>query len=101
MIVQKGGCVYIITNYTHTVLYTGVTSDLKQRIWEHKNKAHAESFTAKYNCNKLVWFETLETITEAIAREKQIKAGNRKRKEDLIFSINPEWKDLWEVVKYW
>ena len=91
----------MITNYTHTVLYTGVTSDLKQRIWEHKNKIHPKSFSASYNCNKLVWFETYPTISEAILREKQIKAGNRKRKEDLIFSLNPGWKDLWEQIQNW
>ena len=101
MLIQKGGCVYMITNYTHTVLYTGVTSDLKQRIWEHKNKIHPQSFSASYNCNKLVWFETYPTISEAILREKQIKAGNRKRKEDLIFSLNPGWKDLWEQIQNW
>ncbi len=96
-----GGCVYILTNKYHTVLYTGVTSDLKKRIYQHKNKEFKSSFTANYKYDKLVYFENFIRIEEAIAREKQIKGGSRKAKEELINSFNPEWKDLWEVVKDW
>ncbi len=98
---KYGGCVYILTNNYNTVLYTGVTSDLKKRIWQHKNKEFKSSFTANYNCDKLVWYENFLRVEEAIAREKQIKGGSRKAKEKLILSINPEWKDLWEVVQQW
>ncbi len=70
-------------------------------MYQHQNKEYNNSFTAKYNCNKLVYYENFIRIEEAIAREKQIKGGNRKGKEALINSTNPEWKDLWEVVKDW
>ena len=98
---KYGGSVYILTNKYHTVLYTGVTSDLKKRIYQHKNKEFKGSFTSNYNCDKLVYFESFIRIEEAIAREKQIKAGSRKAKEELITGTNPEWKDLWEVIKDW
>jgi putative endonuclease len=98
---EYGGCVYITTNFHHTVLYTGVTSDLQKRIQQHKSKEFKHSFTAKYNCCILVLSETFSRIEDAIAREKQIKAGNRKRKEDLIHAMNPHWNDLWEEVKNW
>jgi putative endonuclease len=94
----KGGIIYILTNQRHTVLYTGVTSDLVGRIHQHINKAYSNSFTRKYNVDKLVYFETYPSIEEAIAREKQIKAGSRKRKEDLINKFNPEWKDLYPMI---
>ena len=96
---KHGGFVYIITNKTYTVLYTGVTSELRARIYEHKTKFYPKSFTAKYNCDKIVWYEQLPYIEEAIEREKQIKAGNRKAKEQLITLMNPEWKDLWEDIQ--
>ena len=86
---QYGGCVYIMTNFHNTVLYTGVTSNLPQRIYQHKTKHFKTSFTANYNCDKLVWYECFGRIEDAIAREKQLKAGNRKRKEDLIHTLNP------------
>lgn len=98
---KYGRSVYILTNKYNTVLYTGVTSDLKKRIYQHKNKEFKSSFTANYNCDVLVYFENFIRIEEAIAREKQIKAGSRKAKEELINSTNPEWKDLWEVIKDW
>jgi putative endonuclease len=98
---EYGGCVYIMTNFHNTVLYTGVTSNLPQRIFQHKTNKFKTSFTAKYNCDKLVWFESFIRIEEAIAREKQLKAGNRKRKVDLIHAMNPHWNDLWEDVKMW
>ncbi len=78
------GYVYLLTNTHHTVLYTGVTSDLKIRIWQHINKEFPKSFTAKYNCSKLVWYDTYPNIEDAIDREKQIKGGSRKDKEKLI-----------------
>ena len=96
---KYGGCVYIITNQYNKVLYTGVTADLRARIWEHKTKFYPKSFTAKYNCNKIVWFETFHRIEEAIEREKQIKGGSRKNKNILIQSMNLTWKDLWEDIQ--
>ena len=87
---------YIVTNKNHTVLYTGVTSALRKRIWEHKNKMHPHSFTAKYNAYELVYYEAFFDIGEAIAREKQIKAGSRQKKLDLINAFNPQWRDLFE-----
>ena len=89
---------YILTNKNHTVLYTGVTSDLKQRVEEHKRKAYPKSFTARYNVDILVWFEQYFDIGETIAREKQIKAGSRQKKIDLINALNPEWKDLYDEL---
>ncbi len=88
------GYVYIMTNEHNTVLYTGVTSDLKERTDQHKKKKHTKSFTARYNICKLVYFEVYELITEAIAREKQIKAGSRIKKIEMINKFNPEWRDL-------
>ena len=83
-----------MTNDNNSVLYTGVTSDLKLRVARHKAKKHPDSFSARYNICKLVYFERFETIGEAIKREKQIKSGSRKKKEELINGINPEWCDL-------
>ncbi len=85
--------VYILTNVTHRVLYTGVTSDLRKRIVQHKEGTPG-SFTARYKVNKLVYFERFERIQDAILREKQIKAGSREKKLALIESMNPEWDDL-------
>ncbi len=90
----KGGYVYILTNQNNTVLYTGVTSNLAKRLWEHQNKSHPQSFTSKYNVFKLIYYEGFHLIEEAIAREKQIKGGSRKKKEMLVNSVNPEWNDL-------
>ncbi|WP_192349135.1 GIY-YIG nuclease family protein [Algoriphagus sp. Y33] len=98
---QKGGAVYIMTNHRHTVLYTGVTNDLLRRVYEHRNKLNPNSFSTKYNLTKLVFFESFHSIDEAIVREKQIKGGNRKGKEDLINSMNPNWKDLWDEIREW
>jgi putative endonuclease len=91
----RGGCVYIITNERHTVLYTGVTANLIKRVGEHKSKLYPNSFTAKYKCNKLVYYYFYSRIEEAISAEKQIKAGSRQKKIDLIKALNPEWKDLY------
>ena len=88
------GFVYIITNNNNSVLYTGVTSDLKERLFQHKSKKHPNSFSGKYNLNKLVYYECCETIGVAIRREKQIKAGSRNKKIALINNMNPGWDDL-------
>ena len=88
------GFVYLMTNDNNTVLYTGVTSNLKERIKEHKGRKHPGSFTARYNIRKLVYFEIIDNIREAIKREKQIKGGSRKNKVDLINISNPGWRDL-------
>ncbi len=90
----KEGYIYIITNLNNTVLYTGVTSDLGKRIKEHQTGRFLNSFTSRYNVSKLVYYEKFLSITDAIAREKQIKAGSRKKKIELINKSNPEWRDL-------
>lgn len=88
------GHVYIMTNNSNSVLYTGVTSDLKQRIIDHQTKKYPGSFTSRYSISRLVYYEVCDTIGEAIKREKLIKGGSRKKKLELINSINPEWEDL-------
>ena len=93
--IEDSYCVYILTNKHHTVLYTGVTSDLYTRVIEHRTKVYP-GFTAKYNVHKLVYFEQFGDVNDAIAREKQIKGGSRQKKIDLINSQNPGWNDLWE-----
>lgn len=85
---------YIMTNKGKSVLYVGVTSSIYKRSLEHKNKENQQSFTAKYNVNILVYYETFEDVYLAISREKQIKNLLRKKKIDLIDSMNPEWDDL-------
>jgi len=85
--------VYFMTSKNNNVLYIGVTSNLEKRVYQHKTKAY-KGFTEKYNCNKLVYFEVFTDIKQAISREKQLKKGNRKRKDDLVNSMNPEWNDL-------
>jgi putative endonuclease len=94
---RKQYYVYIMTNKINTVLYTGVTSDLKKRIWEHKEKV-MDGFTKKYNINKLIFFEIYKDPENAILREKQIKAGPRTKEVELIIGINPEWKDLYDKL---
>ena len=86
-------CVYILANRQNGTLYTGVTSNLIQRVWQHKEGV-AEGFTRKYNAKLLVWHEFHDTMEGAIAREKQIKAGSRSKKIQLIETMNPEWRDL-------
>jgi len=93
---KKEYCVYIMTNTHNTVLYTGVTNNLQRRVLEHRTGA-GNGFTKKYNVTRLVYFESGNDVNTTIAREKQIKAGSRKKKIDLINSINPEWKDLFDV----
>ena len=90
--------VYILFNRRNGTLYTGVTSFLKRRVYEHKNKIHPESFTAKYDVDKLGYFEEFVSIKEAIEREKQIKGGSRVSKIALIEGLNPEWKDLFDLL---
>jgi len=90
---KKTYAVYIMTNYSETSLYIGVTSNLPKRVWEHKNKA-VEGFTEKYNVDKLVYFETTDSIESAIKREKQLKNWHREWKINLIKEMNPEFKDL-------
>ncbi len=85
--------VYILTNWNHKVMYIGVTNDLYKRIYQHKNKL-IDGFTKKYNVTKLVYYESTEDVTSAIAREKQLKGWSRKKKNKLVIMINPEWKDL-------
>jgi putative endonuclease len=86
--------VYIMTNKNNTVLYTGVTNDLRKRIYEHKEKL-VEVFTKRYIITKLVYFETCDDVQSAISREKQIKDGSRQKKIDLINGINNKWLDLY------
>jgi putative endonuclease len=86
-----------MTKKINTVLYTGVTSDLKKRIWEHKERI-VKGFIEKYNIDKLVYFEIFNDPENAILREKQIKAGSRNKKIKLIKEINPEWKDLYNKL---
>jgi putative endonuclease len=90
---NEQNCVYILTNSRHTVLYTGVTNNLERRLSEHKSKI-GSGFTKRYNVDQLDYYECGDDIRAAIAREKQIKAGSRQDKINLINSINPEWKDL-------
>ena len=96
----KGGAVYILSSVSKRVLYVGVTSNLKGRIWEHKDKKYPTTFSARYNCILLVYFKYYDSIEEAITEEKRIKAGNREQKEALINSINPLWKDLYNELEY-
>jgi putative endonuclease len=98
MVYARGGCVYIMTNKLHTVLYTGVTSDIIARIWEHKNKVHPDSFTSRYNCDKLVYYFFYPHIEEAIAAEKLIKGSSRDYKKQLVNSLNREWQDLYSSL---
>mgnify|MGYP003296081021 CR=1 FL=1 len=91
---HKGGYIYILTNYTKTTLYIGVTNDITRRIYEHKNHIYRNSFTDKYNVNICIYYEDFNTIEEAISREKEIKKWSRKKKENLINTINPEWKEI-------
>ncbi|MFC2696284.1 MAG: GIY-YIG nuclease family protein [Candidatus Absconditicoccaceae bacterium] len=95
---MKRAYVYILSNKRNGTLYVGVTSNLVKRIFEHKEKV-VNGFSAKYNLDLLVYYEEWGNIEEAIQREKQLKAGNRKKKLGLIESINPDWKDLSEYLE--
>jgi putative endonuclease len=89
--------VYIMTNEHNRVLYTGMTSDLKRRAYEHRT-GRGGGFTSRHRANKLVYYEMTESAEAAIAREKQIKAGSRQKKLDLVEGMNPEWRDLYEEL---
>lgn len=86
--------VYILNNKANTVLYTGVTSDLRQRIFQHKEK-QVEGFTKRYNLDRLVYYELFSDARSAISREKQIKNYSRRKKMELIDTMNPKWEDLY------
>ena len=89
--------IYIMTNKKNTVIYIGVTNDLKRRVYEHREKL-AEGFTKKYKISKLVYYEVFEDVENAILREKQIKGGSRQKKIELVNSMNKEWRDLYEEL---
>ena len=91
---QKPSFVYILTNKNNSVLYTGVTNDLKRRVYEHKQKL-VEGFTKRYNVDKLVYYEYFESVEVAIQREKQLKGGSRRKKIELVTKVNPEFKELY------
>ena len=86
--------VYMMANRRNGALYTGVTAALERRVWEHKN-GHCQGFSKRYGCTLLVWYEVFDMIADAIAREKQIKAGSRRAKLQLIEHLNPDWQDLY------
>ena len=94
---SKHGYVYILFNKRNGTLYTGVTSDLIKRVYEHKTKV-SKGFTSRYSVDKLGYYEESDSIISAIEREKQIKGGSRKKKLELIESMNPDWKDLYDTI---
>ena len=94
---MKMPCVYLLASQPNGTLYVGVTSDLIKRVWQHRNGV-IEGFSNKYKLHTLVWFEQHETMESAISREKQLKAGSRKRKVALIESKNPSWSDLYAGI---
>jgi putative endonuclease len=93
----KRPAVYIVANRRNGTLYTGVTSDILRRVYEHRESV-VPGFTARYGCKMLVWYEQYDDMIGAIAREKQIKAGSRRRKLALIEAFNPNWRDLYEEL---
>lgn len=97
MSVERLYYVYIMTNFQNSVLYTGVTNNLKRRIYEHKNGI-GSGFTKRYHMSKLVYYEVCEDIRSAIGREKQIKGGSRQKKIKLINDLNPDWRDLYDEI---
>ena len=97
MAVGREYCVYLMTNEHNTVIYCGVTNNLARRVYEHKNGLGG-IFTKKYNVEKLVYYEVGDNVHAALAREKQIKGGSRKKKIDLVNGVNPEWKDLFNEI---
>ena len=98
---KHGGTVYIMTNKHHTVFYTGVTANLIVRVQQHRQKFYPKSFTARYNADLLMYYESHSTIGEAIAREKQVKKYSRIKKIALIESMNADWLDLFDEVRNW
>ena len=95
--IKKPGFVYFLSNTYNNVLYIGVTNNILRRIAEHKAKK-SKGFTSKYNCNKLVYIEIFDFISEAIAREKQLKSWKRRWKDELVNKENPEWNDLSDSI---
>lgn len=93
----KQPAVYILASKRNGTLYTGVTSDLLKRIWQHRNKV-IDGFTQKYSVHMLVYYELADEMTAAISREKQIKGGSRAKKLAMIESVNPEWRDLYDDI---
>lgn len=93
---EKGGYIYVMTNKNKSTLYIGVTNNLERRILEHRIHYDKNSFTSKYNLEHCIYYEYFSDIQQAIAREKQLKNWNRKKKEILIQNMNPQWKDLFE-----
>jgi putative endonuclease len=96
---MKPGFIYIVTNKYNNTFYIGVTSNLPKRILEHIEKRYENSFSARYNLNKLVYYECFQMIGDAIGREKELKTGSRANKISLIQNINPLWNDLFEEIK--
>ena len=94
---MKQPAVYIMANKRNGTLYTGVTSNLVQRVWQHREGV-ADGFTKRYGCKRLIWFEMADTMDSAIGREKQIKAGSRAKKLALIEAVNPEWNGLYDGI---
>jgi predicted GIY-YIG superfamily endonuclease len=93
----KQPCVYIVANHRNGTLYTGVTSNLPRRAYEHRESL-VKGFSADYGCKILVWYEAHDSMIEAIAREKQIKGGSRSKKLALIEQLNPSWNDLYDTL---
>ncbi len=98
---ERGGFAYITTTKRSTALYVGSTANLQTRIYQHKNKVYPNSYTARYNIDKLVYYECFTFIEEAISRERQIKSWRREKKVALIDKFNPEWKDLYDEIEDW
>ena len=96
---MKPGFTYILTTKSNTTLYVGVTNNIVLRVQQHRDKIVPKSFTARYNLNKLVYYEAHQMIGDAIGREKQLKSGNRAQKIALIEGMNPDWEDLFEQAK--
>jgi putative endonuclease len=94
---EKNPAIYILSSKSNTVLYIGVTSDLKKRVWQHKQKV-VEGFTQRYNVSKLIYFEAHPTMESAISREKQLKKWSRIKKENLINQLNPQHLDLYNSI---
>jgi len=96
---KKTYFIYIMTNQHHQVLYTGVTNDLYRRVSEHK-EGKGGLFTSRYHVNKLVYYELIDYVNDALEREKQIKGGSRQKKIELIYEMNPEWADLFDELQF-
>ena len=94
---MKQPAVYMMVNKRNGTIYTGVTSILVQRVWQHRTGV-TKGFTTKYGCKMLVWYELHDDMHGAIAREKQLKGGSRAKKIELIEAMNPEWRDLWDDI---